>query len=87
MTTLRSMQRNTATSGCVGSSMKVGSLVRYKNYARVANGHRCLTAFFIVVEVESFCDKGEWVRIQSTRDIGFSLPEQVSCLELISEGR
>ena len=72
-------------SGCVGSSMKVGSLVRYKNHARVANGHECLTAFFIVVEVNQIEDG--WVRIQSVRDIDFCLPERTCCLELISEGR
>ena len=72
-------------SGCVGSSMKVGSLVRYKNYARVANGHECPTAFFVVVEVDG--TRPDWVRIQSVRDIDFCLPERICCLEVICESR
>ena len=66
--------------------MKIGSLVRYKSFARDSGAHECLTAFFIVVGVESAVGDG-WVKIQSTRDTQLCLPERVSCLELISEGR
>ena len=64
--------------------MKIGSLVRYQSFAHVADGHDCLKAFFIVVEVDE--KRPNWVRIQSIRDIDFCLSERISCLEVICEG-
>jgi len=65
--------------------MKIGDLVRYTQRHRNDDHHECLGAFFIVVAVDQIEDG--WVRIQSTKEINFRLPERTSCLEVVCEGR